>query len=515
MSILRINNLSHDYDGKILFKNADLTINNGEHVGIVGLNGAGKSTFINIIAGNLSQDSGEVIWLPGIRYGYLDQHADIDRSKTVMEYLSSAFDHLYALDEKLTRLYEEMSAVTDEKQLEKMIDRSNRMLDELTREHFYDIEAQIKKVAGGLGIHAFGYDTVIGTLSGGQRAKLMLAKLILEGPDVMLLDEPTNFLDVEHVEWLIKFLSASEKTFMVISHDEDFLNGVCKFVVSIENGSIRKYAGNYSQFLVQHEMAVKQYQEDYARQQAEIKRMEEYIARNKARAATAGMANSRKKMLDRIEVMAKPVSALEAHFDFPCVMLNTKDMLVAKDLEIGYESVLLPPINFAMRGESKLWIRGANGIGKTTLLKTIMGIIPRLGGSFAFHIAARPAYLEQDLTFRNTAMTPYEYISDCFPRFNAKEVRSQLGRVGIKGEMAMRKISEMSGGEQVRIRLLTLMNVTSNILLLDEPTNHLDVKAKDALLSALKEYRGALLLVSHERQFAESLCDDVLLFSSK
>lgn len=509
MSILKINGLSHMYDNKVLFKDADLTINNGEHVGIVGLNGAGKSTFINIIAHNVTQDSGEVIWLNGIRYGYLDQHAEIDRSLTVMEYLSSAFAHLYELDAKLQKLYEDMASVSDEKELDRMIDKSNRMLETLTREHFYDIESQIKKVANGLGVHAFGYDTVISTLSGGQRAKLMLAKLILEELDVMLLDEPTNFLDVEHIEWLIKYLNGFDKTFMVISHDTDFLDGVCKYIVSIENGSIRKYTGNYSQFLVQHEMAVKQYEEDYARQQAEIKRMEDYINRNKARAATAGMANSRKKMLGRIEVMAKPATVLDAHFDFPCVILNTKDMLNVENLEIGYDRVLLPPINFNMRGDTKLWMRGANGIGKSTMLKTLMGLIPKKGGDFRFHIAAKPAYLEQDLSFRNTSMTPFDYISDCFPRYGAKEIRSELSKVGIRGEMALRHISDLSGGEQVRIRILTIMNVTSNILILDEPTNHLDVRAKDVLMAALKKYEGAVLLVSHEKQFAEAVCNDV------
>ncbi len=508
MSILKINRLSHTYDEKVLFKDADLSINNGEHVGIVGLNGAGKTTFINIIAQKLSQDAGEVIWLNGIRYGYLDQHADIDRSKTVMEYLSSAFDYLYEQDARLQKMYEDMCTAEGD-ELDRLIEKSSKLQERLDDAGFYDLDSKIKKVANGLGIHVFGYDTFISTLSGGQRAKLMLAKLMLEELDVMLLDEPTNFLDVEHVDWLIKYLNGFNKTFMVISHDVDFLNGVCKYIVSIENGSIRKYTGNYDQFLVQHEMAMKQYEEDYARQQAEIKRMEDYINRNKARAATAGMANSRKKMLDRIEVMAKPVTLMDAHFEFPCQMLNTKDMLVVENLEIGYDSVLLPPISFRMRGDTKLWIRGTNGIGKSTLLKTLMGVIPKKGGSFEFHIASKRAYLEQDLTFRNTSMTPYDYISDCFPRFGAKEIRSQLSRVGIKGEMALRLIKDLSGGEQVRIRILTIMNTTSNILILDEPTNHLDVRAKDVLLEALKAYDGALILVSHEKQFAEAVCNAV------
>ena len=507
MSILKINNLSHTFENKQLFKNASFDINNGEHVGIVGLNGAGKSTFINIIAGNISYDAGEVIWLNGIRYDYLDQHADIDRDKTVIEYLKTAFDYLYELEKKLNALYAEMADTTDEDKLEKLINKSNRMLEQLESEGFYEIDSRRKKAAGGLGVAAIGYDKKIGTLSGGQRAKVMLCKLILENPDVMLLDEPTNFLDVEHIDWLEKYLCSLKKTYIVISHDTDFLDAVCDHIVSIENGSIRKYTGNYSQFVAQHDMAVKQYAEDYQRQQAEIKKMEDYINRNKARASTAGMANSRKKMLERIDVMQKPVVSLESHFSFPCEMLNTRDMLKVDKLVVGYDSPLLPPISFEMRGDTKLWIWGANGIGKSTLLKTLMGVIPPLGGTYNFHIAARPAYLEQDLKFSDMNINSFSYISECFPRFNQKEVRSQLARVGIRGEMSLQPIKTLSGGEQVRVKLLTIMNRVSNILILDEPTNHLDVAAKESLKKAIAEYAGAVILVSHDRAFAESVCD--------
>lgn len=507
MSILKINNLSHTFENKQLFKNASFDINNGEHVGIVGLNGAGKSTFINIIAGNISYDAGEVIWLNGIRYDYLDQHADIDRDKTVIEYLKTAFDYLYELEKKLNALYAEMADTTDEDKLEKLINKSNRMLEQLESEGFYEIDSRIKKAAGGLGVAAIGYDKKIGTLSGGQRAKVMLCKLILENPDVMLLDEPTNFLDVEHIDWLEKYLCSLKKTYIVISHDTDFLDAVCDHIVSIENGSIRKYTGNYSQFVAQHDMAVKQYAEDYQRQQAEIKKMEDYINRNKARASTAGMANSRKKMLERIDVMQKPVVSLESHFSFPCEMLNTRDMLKVDKLVVGYDSPLLPPISFEMRGDTKLWIWGANGIGKSTLLKTLMGVISPLGGTYNFHIAAKPAYLEQDLKFSDMNINSFSYISECFPRFNQKEVRSQLARVGIRGEMSLQPIKTLSGGEQVRVKLLTIMNRVSNILILDEPTNHLDVAAKESLKKAIAEYAGAVILVSHDRAFAESVCD--------
>jgi len=297
MSILEIKDLTQFYDERILFNEANLTINNGEHVGIVGLNGAGKSTFINIIAGKITWDGGEVNWLPGIRWGYLDQHATLDGSLTVMEYLQDSFKHLFELNERLEDLYMQMGECEDPDKLDKLIRKSSNMQDELTEKHFYDLESQIKKVANGLGVNSFGYDKLISTLSGGQRAKLMLAKLLLQDLDIMLLDEPTNFLDIEHIDWLTKYLNGFKKTFMVISHDTKFLNNVAQYIVNIENGNIKKFTGNYDKFLTQRDMITKQYEEDYLRQQAEIKRMQDFIDRNKSRAATAGMANSRKKML--------------------------------------------------------------------------------------------------------------------------------------------------------------------------------------------------------------------------
>ncbi len=513
MSILEIRNLTHRYDDKYLFNNASVSINNGEHIGIVGLNGAGKTTFINIIAGKLSQDGGEVLRSQSARWGYLDQHADIDRSLTVMEYLHHAFDYLFEMNAKLEKLYESMGTVEDPDELEKLINKSSRMQEELDNAGFYDLDSKIKKVAGGLGVNNFGYDTLISRLSGGERAKLMLSKLLLEEVDVMLLDEPTNFLDIEHVAWLKKYLSSYKKTFMVISHDTDFLDEVCKFIVNIENGNIKKYSGNYSQFSVQREMNAKQYEEDYNRQQAEIKRMKDYIDKNKARAATAGMANSRKKMLDKIEVMQKPVTVLDAVFRFPYTPVISKDFFIVKDLEVGYDKTLIPPINIHMSSTDKLWIRGTNGVGKTTFIKTITRKIPAKSGSFSFHIASKIAVLNQELDFENPNMSAMQYFNENFPRANIKVQREELAKVGLKGKLATRAISDMSGGEQVRTKLSVLCNTTSNILILDEPTNHLDVRAKDALKKALQEYEGAIILVSHEQEFAKDICN--IIFDAK
>lgn len=511
MSVLEIKNLSHMFDGKKLFADATLNVNNGEHLGIVGLNGAGKSTFINIIAGNLLQDGGEIKWLSGIRWGYLDQHADIDRGLSVIEYLRSAFSYLDDLNAKMEKMYEQIGTAAGE-ELEGLINRSSNIMTKLIDEGYFDLDSIIKKVANGLGIQHIGYDSLVGHLSGGQRAKLVLARLLLEKLDIMLLDEPTNFLDIEHIAWLVGYLNSFEGTILVISHDTDFLNKVCKGVVSIENGIVRKYSGDYNSYLEQREQNAKQYADSYERQQREIEKMETYIAKNKARAATAGMANSRKKMLEKIEVLDKPTQALEAHFSFPYDELHTKDMLIVKDLLIGYSQPLLAPINMHLKSQDKIWIRGTNGIGKSTLLKTLMSKIRGLGGSFHFHIASKLNYLEQDLEFRNSSINGLMYISDMFPRFNQKAQREALAQVGLKGDLATRPICNLSGGEQVRIRLATLMNIPSSILILDEPTNHLDILAKNSLKKALQEYPGAIILVSHETSFAQEICNITIDF---
>ena len=515
MSILDIRGLTHRYDDKFLFNNASLTVNNGEHIGVVGLNGVGKTTFINIIAGTLTQDDGEVLRQANVRWAYLDQHAEIDRTLTIMEYLQSAFTYLYEIDSKLQTLYEEMATAENDDELNKLIKKTSNMQEVLDNANFYDLESKIKKVAGGLGIGSLGYDTLISRLSGGERAKLMLSKLLLEEVDVMLLDEPTNFLDIEHIAWLEKYLNAFKKTFLVISHDTSFLNNVCKFIISIENGTIKKYSGNYDSFLTQHEMNAKQYEEEYNRQQLEIKRMQTYIDKNKARAATAGMANSRKKMLDRIVVMQKPATIYDAEFNFPNIPLHSKDFLIIKDLEVGYTKTLIPPINIHMSSTDKLWIRGTNGVGKTTFIKTITGKIPALKGSYNFHLSTKIALLNQELDFENPNMSAVQYFNEAFPRANIKEQRKEVAKVGLKGDLSLKPISNMSGGEQVRTKLAVLNNTPSNVLILDEPTNHLDVRAKEALKQALKRYEGAIILVSHEQDFASEICNVIFDAKSK
>ncbi len=506
MSILEIKDLTHKFDSRPLFADASLSINNGEHAGIVGSNGSGKSTFMNIIIGTVPQDEGEVKWRGNVRRGYLDQHADIDRSLNIMEYLRQSFAYLFEENKRMEQMYEDMATMTDMDELDKLITKAGNIMDKLTMEGFFDIDAQIKKVATGLGVHNFGYETSISTLSGGQRAKLLLCKLLLEKPDVMMLDEPTNFLDIEHIEWLVEFLNNFKGTYLIVSHDTDFLDRVCKYIISMENFTIKKYSGNYTSYRAQSEQNAKQYEEAYVRQQREISKKEEFIARNKARAATAGMARSRQKMLDKMDVVKKPSVVYDAEFNFPYSELNSKSLIAVNELEIGYSNPLLPPINMLINSTTKIWIRGTNGIGKSTFIKTILSQLPALSGDFRWDLGAKVAYLNQDLDFDNKAENAVTYFSNRFPKFNAKAVRSALAGVGIKNELATKPIIDLSGGEQVRIVLATLMQKISNVLVLDEPTNHLDVKAKTALQKALISYPGAVILVSHEKEFAEGVC---------
>ncbi|MEG2688124.1 MAG: ABC-F family ATP-binding cassette domain-containing protein [Clostridia bacterium] len=509
MSILSVNGLTHSYDGKVLFEKASFNVNAREHIGIVGFNGAGKSTFVNIIAKKVMQDDGEVLWQNGVRFGYLDQHADIDRKCSVMDYLKTSFVNLTDIENRLNQLYLDMGDMTDMDEMEKACERTAKMQEHLVDNGYYEMDATIKKIANGIGINSIGYDTVIGTLSGGQRAKVMLAKLLLDDYDMIMLDEPTNFLDLEHIEWLAKFLETYKGTFLLVSHDTSFLNRVTTFILSIENHEIKKYPGNYDSFLLAHENNQKQYAEAYERQQRDIKKMEDYIAKNKARAATAGMANSRKKMLEKIDVMSKPVTVLPSEFHFECNSLMTKDMVDVKNLEIGYSKSLLPPISLHLEGDDKLWVRGTNGIGKSTLVKTLMQIIPRLGGRFNININAKIGYLEQDFAFSNIYGSAIEYLTEVYARMSQKEIRSLLASVGLKGDLATKSISNLSGGEQVRAKIAALERKETNLLILDEPTNHLDVLAKAELLRALQAYPGAIILVSHEIDFANALCNKI------
>ncbi|SEG75061.1 ABC-F family ATP-binding cassette domain-containing protein [Paenibacillus sp. UNC499MF] len=505
MSLLEITGMSHSFGDRTLYKGVDFELFKGEHLGIVGQNGTGKSTLLGILTGEIIPDEGVVRWQPNVRIGYLDQYAVIDGNLTVMEYLKTAFAPLYELEMKMNALYEE-SAVTGK---EELLLKAARCQEELERQDFYGVDSTIGKIVNGLGLSAIGTERPIHEWSGGQRAKAILAKLLLEKPDVLLLDEPTNFLDKEHIGWLTDYLMSLTNAFVVISHDSAFLDKITTCICDIEGETIKKYPGQYSDFIRQKQHLREEHIRRYNAQQKTIQRTEEYIRKNMA-GVNSRIARGRKKQLDKIERIAAPAFVSKPSIRFREMPLGAQEALRVNGLEVGYGVPLLPKLTFSVRNGEKVVITGFNGIGKSTLLKTLTGKIPSISGEFRFAEPVRTGYYEQDLVWENDTLTPVQYMSDCYPQLTNREIRRHLAQCGVNETKASQSLSTLSGGEQSKVKLCRLQLSPCNVLLMDEPTNHLDAEAKDALRSALIHLGGSLILVSHEHEFYEGWVDRVL-----
>lgn len=499
MSILNVENVGHGFGARHLFSGVSFRLLNGEHVGLVGANGTGKTTLMSILTSKLQADQGKLEWSNRATIGYLDQHAELVPGKSIRETLSDAFKPLFDMEAEIGTIAEQM-ADADPDTLEKLLEDMGEIQDRLENSGFYMIDAKVEEIAKGLGLTAVGLEREVQDLSGGQRTKVLLAKLLLEKPNVLLLDEPTNYLDVEHIEWLTHYLQDYPYAFILISHDVEFMNDVVNVVYHLEGGKLSRYAGNYEKF-VEVYLAKRAQQEDaFERQQEEIKRMEMFIAKNKARASTSGRAKSRQKMLDKIDRLEKPVTYPRPSFRFQETRLSSKLVFEAKDLQIGYNHPLLPPLSFTLQRGEKVAITGMNGMGKSTLMKTILGLIPPLSGSIERGDYLEPVYFEQEVQPRS-GVTALEDVWDSFPHMQNQDVRANLARCGLGNEHITSKLTALSGGEHAKVRLCKLMLTASNWILFDEPTNHLDVAAKEELALTLKNYRGTVLLVCHEPEF--------------
>lgn len=465
---------------------------------LFGQNGAGKSTLIRLALKELLPDRGSIKWQNGITIGHLDQYALIDEEQSIFTYLKTAFLSLYEIEKKLNEFYEQMANDMSDKLMQKVADYQEL----LAKKNFYAIESTIAKVASGLGITAMGMDTAIKNLSGGQRAKVILAKLLLEKPEVLVLDEPTNFLDKEHVEWLSDYLIGFEGAFMIVSHDFDFLERITTCICDIEFCQIKKYKGSYSNFLQQKGAKREEYLKQYESQQKEIKKLEDYIAKNKVRASTAQMAKSREKKLEKMEKLEKPSFTAKPHLEFTSRETTAQVILEVNGLEVGYYYPLLPKMKFQVENQDRLVITGFNGIGKSTLLKTILGEIPPISGTYHFSETIKTiGYYEQDLKWENPEEIPLDIIGREYPKLTQKQIRKHLADCAIKKEHVMQPIATLSGGEQAKVKLCKLILRPCNLLILDEPTNHLDADTKEELKKALKKFKGTIILVSHEEAF--------------
>ncbi|WP_099156941.1 ribosomal protection-like ABC-F family protein [Virgibacillus ndiopensis] len=507
MSLLTVKNLSHGFGDRAIFDDVSFRLLQGEHIGLIGANGEGKSTFMNIITGKLEPDAGNVSWSKHSRVGYLDQHTVLKQGMTIRDVLRTAFQYLYDMEEAMNQLYAKMGAV-DPDELEDILEETGRIQDALTNNDFYIIDAKVEEVANGLGLDDFGLDRDVNDLSGGQRTKVLLAKLLLEKPDILLLDEPTNYLDEEHIEWLKNYLLVYEHAFILVSHDIPFLNSVVNLIYHMENQQLTRYPGDYNEFLRVYDMKKQQLASAYKKQQKEIANLKDFVARNKANAATSKMAMSRQKKLDKMDIIELDAEKPKPEFDFKLARTPGRYLFETNDFIIGYDEPLSRELNLTMERGQKIALSGANGIGKTTLLRSILGEIPALSGSVQLGEHLHIGYFEQEMkeTSKNTCI---EEIWDTFPHLNQYEVRASLAKCGLTTKHIESNVQVLSGGEKAKVRLCKLINQETNLLVLDEPTNHLDHDAKEELKRALNDYKGSVLLISHEPAFYEGIVTDV------
>ena len=509
MSILNVEHLTHGFGDRAIFEDVSFRLLKGEHIGLIGANGEGKSTFMNIITGALQPDEGKIEWAKNVKAGYLDQHAVLEKGMTVKSVLEGAFAPLFKMEERMNKICEEMGDA-DEETMNLLMEEMGTIQELLNAHDFYLIDSKVEEVARALGLLDLGLDRDVTELSGGQRTKILLGKLLLEKPDILLLDEPTNYLDAEHITWLTRYLQEYENAFILISHDIPFLNSVINIIYHMDGYThkLERYVGDYDKFQEVYAMKRSQAEAAYNRQQQEIAELKDFVARNKARVATRNMAMSRQKKLDNMEIIEKVYDKPKPEFRFKEARTSGKMLFETEDLVIGYEEPLSKPINFRMERGDKIVLTGANGIGKTTLLKSLLGLIPSLSGKANRGDYLEIGYFEQEMS-ADIDTTCLQEIWNEFPGYTQYEVRAALAKCGLTTKHIESKCKVLSGGEQAKVRLCKLINRESNLLVLDEPTNHLDVDAKEELKRALKEYRGSILMVCHEPEFYEGLATDV------
>lgn len=500
--MIELKNVSHFFADKILYSDVNLKINSRDKIGLVGPNGAGKSTLIDIITGRISCSEGQIITHPKMQIGHLDQHIALDENMQIADYLKTAFSELFDEEKKYLTLLD--SAGTAENP-DKILNKANQILEHLLAKDFYNIDQEIAHVLKGVGLSSLNLSAPIKTLSGGQRAKLILCKLLLQKPDVLVLDEPTNHLDRGHIDWLANYLKNYEKAVLVVSHNTDFLNQVCTSIWSIEFSGIHSYSGNYQAFLRLHDERVQRQEKIHQAQEKKIKVLSDFIARNSARTSTARMAQSKKKQLEKIVLVTELKETLDPEYTFKFHPVKVTKVLEAQDFLVGYEKALFPAINLYLNLGEKISITGFNGVGKSTLLKSILGIIPSISGTKFLEEKLKIGYFEQNISWPNPSFTALEEIMQEFTDISEKEARRHLAKAGLSAQQLKQPIKTLSGGEQVKLKLCKFMMDSYNFLVLDEPTNHLDVKAKNALANAINNFAGSVIFVTHEKNFAEKI----------
>ena len=498
MSVLDVENVSYGFGQRSILENVSFRLLKGEHVGLVGANGEGKSTFLKIITGQLMPDEGTVHWCNHITTGYLDQSSTLTKGKTIRDVLREAFANMYKMEQEMLGLYDRM-ADCQEDELAGLMEDVGEIQEMLDHSGFYTLDARIEEYANGLGLREIGLDKDVGELSGGQRTKVLLTKLLLENPMILILDEPTNFLDENHIKWLKNLLQTYENAFILVSHDIPFLNSVINVIYHVENADLTRYKGDYESFQAMHALKKRQIEQAYDKQQKEIAQLEDFIARNKARVATTNMAKSRQKKLDKMDVIELGKEKIKPVFGFNAARTTGKIVIEANNLVLGYDEPLTSPLNLRLERGQKVAVKGVNGLGKSTLLKTLLGLLPPISGTVELDPFVEAGYFEQEQAAESH--TALDEIWQSYPSMTHAQVRGALAKCGLTAEHIGSQMRVLSGGENAKVRLCKLMLQSMNLLVLDEPTNHLDTDAKEALKTAVSDFKGTVLLVSHEPEF--------------
>ncbi|TKC14438.1 ribosomal protection-like ABC-F family protein [Robertmurraya kyonggiensis] len=515
MILLQVNQLSKSFGADPILTNIKLEIQTRDRIALVGRNGAGKSTLLKIIAGQLSYESGEIVKPKGVDIGYLAQNTGLESDSSIWDEMLTVFEDLQKQEKLLRKLEKQMSdpaIFNDTREYERILKEYDHLQVSFKENGGYQYESDIRSVLHGLNFHSFDYSTKISSLSGGQKTRLALAKLLLTKPDILILDEPTNHLDIDTLSWLEGYLQGYDGAILIVSHDRYFLDKVVNQVYEISRLHISKYTGNYSAYLDQKAANYEREMKQYEKQQEEIAKLQDFIQRNLARASTTKRAQSRRKQLDRIQVMDRPLGdEKSASFGFDIERQSGNDVLKIDSLAVGYNGEKVSEnLSFRITRGDSIALVGPNGIGKSTLLKTLIDQLSPIAGEIHFGSNVTIGYYDQEQTQLSSNKRVLNELWDEYPLKNEKDIRTVLGNFLFSGDDVLKTVSTLSGGEKARLVLAKLMMKKANFLILDEPTNHLDLDSKEVLENSLIDYPGTILFVSHDRYFINRIATKVI-----
>ncbi|HDU3352119.1 TPA: ABC-F family ATP-binding cassette domain-containing protein [Listeria monocytogenes] len=516
MILLQVQQISKFFGAEVILDNIKLEVKTGDRIALVGRNGAGKSTLLKIIAGKMSYDGGTISKPKSVEIGYLAQNTGLESSKTILDEMLSVFDSLRRMEADLRKMelrLGEPELYNDPEKYQALMTDYDTLQHTFKESGGYTYEAEIRSVLNGLRFYPEDYEVEIASLSGGQKTRLALAKLLLAKQDILVLDEPTNHLDIETLAWLETYLQNYHGSLLIVSHDRYFLDKVVNQVYEISRTKIDHYKGNYSSFVNQKQAKLEQMWKEFDKQQKQIAKLEDFVARNIVRASTTKRAQSRRKQLEKMDVLGRPQGDEKAaHFGFQFEKQTGKDVLMVDQLSIGYakDKRIASNLTFEMKRQDSLALVGPNGIGKSTLLKTLIRDIPALSGEFHFGAGVKIGYYDQEQAKLTSNKTVLMELWDDYPELNEVNVRTTLGNFLFSDDDVLKNVQSLSGGEKARLALAKLTLLEANVLILDEPTNHLDIESKEVLEAALIDFEGTILFVSHDRYFINRIASKIV-----